>query len=149
MDYCPPGFFVHGILQARILGWVAVSSSRGSSWSRDQTHWHNDPVPPCHLGSPHIYLNTHHFSEKCNFKNICYFCKSVYLLRCSGALYLTKPLNMCGRTDSNGTPGFKPNRLHSSASPTVRNAHKISPGHARPGHVIQLEELSEASDNFD
>ena len=73
----------------------------------------------------------------------------MYLLRCSGALPLTKPLNMCGRTDSNGTPSFKPNRLHSSASPTVRNAHIISPGHARPGHVIQLEELSEASDNFD
>ena len=29
---------VHGILQARILEWVAISFSRGSSWSRDQTH---------------------------------------------------------------------------------------------------------------
>ena len=28
---------VHGILQARILGWVAVSFSRGSSQPRDQT----------------------------------------------------------------------------------------------------------------
>ena len=27
---------VHGILQARILNWVAMPSSRGSSWSRDQ-----------------------------------------------------------------------------------------------------------------
>ena len=27
-----------GILQARILEWVAISSSRGSSWPRDQTH---------------------------------------------------------------------------------------------------------------
>ena len=33
----PPGSSVHGILQARILEWVAVSSSRGSSWHRDQT----------------------------------------------------------------------------------------------------------------
>ena len=32
-----PGFFVHGILQARILEWVAMPSSRGSSWPRDQT----------------------------------------------------------------------------------------------------------------
>ena len=31
-----PGSSVHGILQARILEWVAISSSRGSSWSRDQ-----------------------------------------------------------------------------------------------------------------
>ena len=29
---------VHGILQARILGWVVVSSSRGSSRPRDRTH---------------------------------------------------------------------------------------------------------------
>ena len=28
----------HGILQARILEWVAMPYSRGSSWPRDQTH---------------------------------------------------------------------------------------------------------------
>ena len=28
MDYHPPAFSVHGILQARILEWVAISSSR-------------------------------------------------------------------------------------------------------------------------
>ena len=33
----PPGSPVHGILQARILEWVAISSSRGSSRSRDRT----------------------------------------------------------------------------------------------------------------
>ena len=37
MDCNPPGSSVHGILQARILEWVAISSSRGSSWPRDQT----------------------------------------------------------------------------------------------------------------
>ena len=31
MDYSPPGSSVHGIMQARILEWVAISSSRGSS----------------------------------------------------------------------------------------------------------------------
>ena len=31
----PPGFSVHGILQARILEWVAMGSSRGSSRPRD------------------------------------------------------------------------------------------------------------------
>ena len=36
--YCsPPGSSVHGILQARILEWVVISSSRGSSWPRDWT----------------------------------------------------------------------------------------------------------------
>ena len=37
MDCGPPGSSVHGILQARILEWVAILSSRGSSWPRDQT----------------------------------------------------------------------------------------------------------------
>ena len=31
-----PGFSVHGILQARTLEWVAISSSRGFSRPRDQ-----------------------------------------------------------------------------------------------------------------
>ena len=35
MDYSLPGSYVHGIFQARMLEWVAVSSSRGSSRSRD------------------------------------------------------------------------------------------------------------------
>ena len=37
MDCSPPDSSVHGILQARILEWVATPSSRGSSWSRDWT----------------------------------------------------------------------------------------------------------------
>ena len=31
MNCSPPGFSVHGILQARILAWVAISFFRGSS----------------------------------------------------------------------------------------------------------------------
>ena len=38
MDYSLPGFSVHGILQARILEWAAISFFRESSQSRDQTH---------------------------------------------------------------------------------------------------------------
>ena len=37
MDCSLPGSSVHGILQARILEWIAISFSRGSSWPRDQT----------------------------------------------------------------------------------------------------------------
>ena len=37
MDCSPPVFSVHGISQARILRWVAISSSRGSSRPEDQT----------------------------------------------------------------------------------------------------------------
>ena len=35
LDYSPPGFSVHGILQARILEWVVIPFSRGSSQPRD------------------------------------------------------------------------------------------------------------------
>ena len=37
MDCSLPGSSVHGIFQARILEWVAISFSRGSSWPRDWT----------------------------------------------------------------------------------------------------------------
>ena len=37
MNYSPSGFSVHGILQARILKWVAIPFSRRSSWPRDWT----------------------------------------------------------------------------------------------------------------
>ena len=37
MHFSPPNFFVHGILQARILEWVAMPFSRGSSQHRDWT----------------------------------------------------------------------------------------------------------------
>ena len=37
MVYSPPDSSVHGILQARILEWVAIPFSRGSYWPRNQT----------------------------------------------------------------------------------------------------------------
>ena len=37
MDCSPPGSSIHGILQARILEWVAISFSRGPSRPRDRT----------------------------------------------------------------------------------------------------------------
>ena len=37
MDCNPPGSSVHGLLQARILEWVAIPNSRGSSWPREWT----------------------------------------------------------------------------------------------------------------
>ena len=38
MDCSPPVSSVHGVLQARILEWIAISFSRGSSQPRDRTH---------------------------------------------------------------------------------------------------------------
>ena len=38
LDCSPPGSSVHGVLQARILGWFTIPFSRGSSQPRDLTH---------------------------------------------------------------------------------------------------------------
>ena len=55
-DCSLPGSSVHGIFLARILEWVAISSSRQSSPPRDWTwtsgllHWQADFLPLSHLG---------------------------------------------------------------------------------------------------
>ena len=55
MDCSPPGSSVHGILQARILEWAAMPSSRGSSQPRNQTHVsHITGDSLSHEGSPGI-----------------------------------------------------------------------------------------------
>ena len=38
MDCSSPGSSVYGVLQARILEWVAISFSKGSFWPRDQIY---------------------------------------------------------------------------------------------------------------
>ena len=61
MDYSPPGSSVHGILQARILEWVALPRSWGSSQPRGETrifydlhllHWQAGSLPLVPLGEP-------------------------------------------------------------------------------------------------
>ena len=46
MDCSLPRSSVHGIFQARVLEWVAISFSRGSSRPRDQT-WVSHIVGRC------------------------------------------------------------------------------------------------------
>ena len=55
MDYSPPGSTVLGILQARILEWVATSSSRGSSWPRDH---------PASSVSPALQADSYHWATR-------------------------------------------------------------------------------------
>ena len=59
MDCGSPGSSVDGILQARILEWVAMPFSRGSSQPRDRTpcflcllHWRVGSLPPAPPGKP-------------------------------------------------------------------------------------------------
>ena len=58
MNCSLPGSSVHGIFQARILEWVAISYSSRSSQPRDRTralsllHWREDSLSLHRLGSP-------------------------------------------------------------------------------------------------
>ena len=70
MDCSPPGSSVHGILQAGILDWVAMPSSRGSSWPNNRTHVSHVscigrwvPYHQHHLGSPGFDLKSHFYSS--------------------------------------------------------------------------------------
>ena len=61
MDCSPPDSSVHGILQAGILEWVAISSSRGSFRPRDWTHvsyiylhWRAGSLPLWPPGKPFL-----------------------------------------------------------------------------------------------
>ena len=64
IDCSLPGYSVHGILQTRILEWVAMPSSRGSFCRRDQTcmhllHGHMGSLPLEPPGKPYdiCYIN--------------------------------------------------------------------------------------------
>ena len=65
MDCSPLGSSVHGIFQAKILEWVTISSSRGSSQpgiepkSPVSPALQADSLPLSHLGSPSICLYKH------------------------------------------------------------------------------------------
>ena len=79
MDCSPPGSSVHGILQERMLEWVSMPFSKGSSQSRDQmqvshiaggffTVWaiREAPRPQksyCHLFMK-VYTNTNEASKE-------------------------------------------------------------------------------------
>ena len=66
MNCSPPGSTVHGVFQARILEWVAISFSRGSPQPRIEpasSAWQADSLPLNHPGSP-----TGHYAIEYNFK---------------------------------------------------------------------------------
>ena len=59
-DRSLPGSSIHGIFQARGLEWVAISSSRGSSWPRDRPdlpHCRQTLYPLSHQGSPYVCIS--------------------------------------------------------------------------------------------
>ena len=75
MDCGLPDSSVHGIFQARILQWVAISHSRGSSQPRDQTLISCiDSLTLCHPVENKYLPATEHMkiqSMNCLWFNVC------------------------------------------------------------------------------
>ena len=91
----PPGSSLHGILQARVLEWAAISSSRGSSHPRDQMHV---SCISClgrqilyhlrHLGSPHPKDPTVKNLYSSNMS------PGLYKIKCISPLYFPHPISV-------------------------------------------------------
>ena len=79
VDCSPPGSSVRGILQARMLEWVAMPSSRGSSSPGDQTHvwyllhWQVGSLPLVPPGKPSLHRTYSYLSPWCIFLSILSF----------------------------------------------------------------------------
>ena len=106
MDCSPPGSPVHGIFQARILEWVAISFSRGSLWPSDWT-WVSalaggffTSLPLSHQGNPITYIDNLK-NALCRFvinfmKIISYLMKSATWIFYSAFMLLRFIHTVCG-----------------------------------------------------
>ena len=109
MDYSPRGSTVYGISQARILGWVAMPSSWGSSQPRDGTQVSMSPAlaggffatellgKPLYTGLEHISLGLKNYIPICSSQYL-----SVYTYIC--CLVTVSCLTLCHPMDCS-TPG--------------------------------------------
>ena len=75
MDYSLPGSSVHGILQARIVEWIAISLSRGSSrLNLHLLHWQVDSLPLSHQESPRMAVVPINFANLDKLHNLSCCC---------------------------------------------------------------------------
>ena len=75
-DCSLPGSSVHGTLQARILEWVAISFSRGSSRPRDRTWFpilQADSLQSKPPGRPQVSINLYEWIYKMYFHTMEYY----------------------------------------------------------------------------
>ena len=114
MDCSPPGSSVHGISQARILKWVAISFSRGSSWLKNQTrvscigrqipyHWATREAPiyfKHSINSVYISISISQFLPSCSFSlgfhtYALYVCVSTSALQIRSSIPFSWVAHMC------------------------------------------------------
>ena len=101
MDCSLSGSSIHGIFQARVLEWVAISFSRGSSWPRYQTQvsWGSWPAGAFFTtelpGYPYVYW-THYklffsFFNVDHLKTLHWICYNIDSVLCFGFLAKESP----------------------------------------------------------
>ena len=94
VDCSPPGSSVHGVFQAKILEWVAISSSRGSSQPRDQTHGSCDycigkwNLYHCGTWEAHHDLSPVTRRDDCGLPGILVLCVQMASCRCHAGWYV-------------------------------------------------------------
>ena len=101
--YCsPPGSSAHGIFQARILEWVAMPSSRGSSWPSDSSH-----VSYVSCNGRRVLYHGCHLVGLCWIKS--------YLTNCISSVCLQHLVpNKCGFQENKGVYYFLSQSLYPS-----------------------------------
>ena len=87
VDCSPPGSSVHGILQAKIVEWVAISFSRGSSLPRNQT---NISYVSC-IGEQVLYHQHHLENLSWAYIHRKASSKKMHATQCSLQHYLKQP----------------------------------------------------------
>ena len=125
MDCSPPGFSVHGILQARILEWVAMPFSRGSSRPRDWTQvsriadrfftvWATQEAPETKVivkkkKKKKIKIKTSKQQPRSFWKVLWLIPKLILLTigeKCNSLCHPSLELCSCGRLQALGVDGF-------------------------------------------
>ena len=68
MDYNPPGSSsIHEIFKARILEWIAIFFSRGSSWPRDRTQVSHNKKNQVNLKETLLTTQSHAIQQQLKF----------------------------------------------------------------------------------
>ena len=121
MNCSPPGSSFNGILQARILKWVAISFSRGSSWSQGSNphhlhllHWQGGSLPGIEPRSPALQADSLHLSSPGKHGSSTMLC-------CQGSRVckVIPVLVLCGALAFVLTPGSSPDLLLRSGRPVT------------------------------
>ena len=82
MDCSQPGSSVHGISQLRILKWIAISFSRGSSQHGSNPrllNWQVNSLPLSHLGIPGYYPVSEFPRISQNYTELCYLLNTIFI----------------------------------------------------------------------